>query len=368
MRPDSPFFDPYAHASRASRWPCHACKVADPAFNAAQTIELLRRAHDRDVAVVAFPELGLSAYSCEDLFHQRALLAATEDALAQVLDASRGLAPMAIVGMRVVVDHVLFNCAVAIADGRILGVVPKTYLPNYGEFYEARQFAQRRRRDLAADHAVRPGRVPFGAEIVFEARQQPLLRVRPSLRRPLGADPALVLRGAGGRHGAGQPVGLEHHDRQGRLPPPAGQPAVAALHRRLPVHLGRARRIDDRRRLGRRGLIYEYGDRLAESARFELESHMCVADVDLERVSRERMRQGTFGQSVVRHRGGCHASARRASTLSLPARRGAARAARRPVPVRACRPGAPRRALRRGLQHPGAGARQRLAPPASRRS
>ena len=97
--------------------------------------------------LVAFPELGLSAYTCDDLFHQRALLDACEAALGRVADATAEVAAVAVVGLPLRVDHRLFNCAAVCAGGRVLGVVPKTYLPNYGEFYEARQFQGARHGD-----------------------------------------------------------------------------------------------------------------------------------------------------------------------------------------------------------------------------
>ena len=151
------------------------------------------------------------------------------------------------------VDHRLFNCAVVVFGGRVLGVVPKTYLPNYGEFYEARQFNSG---DTALAREVRllGADVPFGADLLFKATNLPLLTIHlRDLRRRLGADSALELRGAGRRDGARQPVGIEHHDRQVGLPAPARQRAIGALPGGLPVFVGRPRRIDDRPRLGRPG-------------------------------------------------------------------------------------------------------------------
>src|ERR1700755_2685943 len=99
----------------------------------------MRDAIDRKAIVTLFPELGLSAYSCDDLFHQRALLDGCLDALDQVVDASKDLQTVVAVGLPLQIDHLLFNCAAVISRGRILGIVPKTYLPNYREFYEGRQ-------------------------------------------------------------------------------------------------------------------------------------------------------------------------------------------------------------------------------------
>src|SRR5690242_18636222 len=116
-------------------------RVADPVYNAAQTVDQLREAERRRALIAVFPELGLSSYTCDDLFQQQALLDASQAALASVLDASRGLSVVAAVGLPLRVDDLLFNCAAVLHDGKLLGVVPKTYLPNYREFYELRQFA-----------------------------------------------------------------------------------------------------------------------------------------------------------------------------------------------------------------------------------
>ena len=97
-------------------------------------------AHEKAVLAL-FPELGLSAYSCDDLFHQRALLDGALEALRLVLKSSEALNLIAVVGLPLKIDHLLFNCAVIVQRGKILGIVAKTFLPNYREFYESRQFA-----------------------------------------------------------------------------------------------------------------------------------------------------------------------------------------------------------------------------------
>ena len=140
------FFDLYQQGFARVAVAVPHCRVADPAFNAEQSVALLQQAAQQGAAVLLFPELGLSAYTCDDLFHQRALLDCCEAALQRLLQASAELSTVAVVGLPLRVDHSLFNCAVVLQRGRLLGVVPKTYLPNYGEFYEARQFNP-------ADHA-----------------------------------------------------------------------------------------------------------------------------------------------------------------------------------------------------------------------
>src|SRR5579864_8274154 len=109
-------------------------RVADPEFNTARTIELAKQASKHQVAVALFPELGISAYSNEDLFHQDALLEATERELKGLITESEALGPILIVGAPLRFDSALFNCAVIIYQGSVLGIVPKTYLPNYREF------------------------------------------------------------------------------------------------------------------------------------------------------------------------------------------------------------------------------------------
>ena len=140
MRSSENFFNLYNHDFVRLAVGIPPVRVAYRAFNAGQTIELIREATGRSALLVLFPELGLSGYSCDDLFHQRAMLEACRDGIARILEASRELPLVAVVGCPIAFDHLLYNCAVVIQRGRILGVVPKTYLPNYREFYEARQF------------------------------------------------------------------------------------------------------------------------------------------------------------------------------------------------------------------------------------
>jgi NAD+ synthase (glutamine-hydrolysing) len=161
------FFNLHAHDLVRVAIGTPALRVADPAFNAAQTIALIREAADRRAALVLFPELGLSAYTCDDLFHQRALLDACLEALGRVTEASARLPLVSVVGLPLVVDDGLYNCAAVVAGGRLLGVVPKTYLPSYREFYERRQFvsgdgARRDSLEVLGQHDV-----PFGARLLF---------------------------------------------------------------------------------------------------------------------------------------------------------------------------------------------------------
>ncbi|MDD2317129.1 MAG: hypothetical protein PHD57_07270 [Desulfobacterales bacterium] len=115
-------------------------RVADCAYNVEHALLLARRASESHAAIALFPELCISAYSNEDLFHQDALLDAVRSALSFLIKESRTLSPVLLVGAPLRFEEKLFNCAVVIYRGRVLGIVPKTYIPNYREFYEKRQF------------------------------------------------------------------------------------------------------------------------------------------------------------------------------------------------------------------------------------
>src|SRR5687768_10202727 len=136
----SDFFNLYRHGFARVAVATPLVRIGNPAQNLAGTLALLREAMKQKAVLAVFPELGLSAYTCDDLFHQQALIAEAEDALAKLLQRTRNLPLAAVVGLPVAVDGLLYNCAALIHGGRLAGVVPKTYLPNYREFYEGRQF------------------------------------------------------------------------------------------------------------------------------------------------------------------------------------------------------------------------------------
>src|SRR5262245_20073390 len=135
-----PFHSIYSHGFIRAAICIPPVRVADPAFNLESTLRLARRASEAKAALALFPELGLSAYSNEDLFQQDALLGASRDALARLIKESESLRPILVVGLPLRLEAKLFNCAAIVYGGRLLGLVPKSYLPNYREFYEKRQF------------------------------------------------------------------------------------------------------------------------------------------------------------------------------------------------------------------------------------
>jgi NAD+ synthase (glutamine-hydrolysing) len=298
---DLSFDNPYTHGFARLAVAVPRNRVADPVFNGRETVRMLREAAAEGAVLVTFPELGISAYTCDDLFHQTALLEGCEAALAEVIDASRGLPTVAVVGLPVRADHRLFNCAAVVADGTLLGVLPKTYLPNYGEFYEGRQFA-------AADSAVSREitlcgqRVPFGTDLLFKARNLPLLTLHveicedvwvpipPSSYAALAGATVLVNLSASN-------ITIGKSDYRHRLVSLQSGRCLAAY---LYSSAGIGESTTDLAWDGQ-ALIYENGELLAESERFSNHSHLITADADLERLAHERMRQNSFGVSAQRH-------------------------------------------------------------------
>jgi predicted amidohydrolase len=195
-----PFNSIYTHGFVRVAVCIPSLRVADPAYNVARTIALAERASAANAAVALFPELGLSAYTCDDLFQQDALLEGVLDALNRLIDASRSLTPVLLVGAPLRIDGALYNCAIVIYHGRILGVVPKSYIPNYREFYEKRQFSAAR--DALRQTIMLAGAtVPFGNDLIFVAGNVPgFCAACRDLRRCVGSCAAKFLRRSGRRN------------------------------------------------------------------------------------------------------------------------------------------------------------------------
>ena len=302
MRP-GPFDNLYQHNFIRVAVCTPEVRVADPTFNAAQTVALMKQAAVRRAVLAVFPELGLSAYSCEDLFHQQALLDGAKQALAEVLAASRELPLVVAVGMPLQLDSLLYNCAVVLAGGRILGVTPKTYLPNYREFYELRQFTPGDTAPAAAIDLLGQRDVPFGAQLVFQSEAQPLFsfhcEICEDLWTPIPPSSFAALAGAtvlANLSASNVTIGKDDYRRQ-----LAANQSARCLAAYLYSAAGFGESTTDLAWDGQ-GFIYENGTRLAESERFKYAAQITTADLDLDRLAQDRMRQTTFGESVAMHR------------------------------------------------------------------
>jgi NAD+ synthase (glutamine-hydrolysing) len=299
MRPGESFFNLYNHDLVRLAVAVPGVRVADPTYNAAQTVALMRQAAERKAAVVLFPELGLSAYSCEDIFHQRALLDASQEALREVLAASAHLSVAAVVGLPLQVGHLLYNCAAVVHRGRLLGVVPKTFLPNYREFYEARQFTPGETASCETIDLCGQREVAFGSRLLFQAEEQALLTfhveicedlwvpVPPSAHAALAGATVLLNLSASN-------IIIGKADYRRLLVSSASARCLAAYAYSA---AGPGESTTDLAWDGH-AMVYENGTLLAESGRFESRPQLLCTEVDLERLSQERMRQTSFGQAA----------------------------------------------------------------------
>ena len=302
------FFNLYRHNFARVAVCIPEVRVADPAFNADRSIALLEEAGRRRAILALFPELGLSAYSCEDLFHQQALLDGARDALGRVVAASREIPVVAVVGVPLVVDSLLFNCAVVVHGGRVLGVTPKTYLPNYREFYELRQFTPGDVASRATIDLLGQRDVPFGSRLVFQLENQPLFafhaEICEDLWTPIPPSSYAALAGATvllNLSASNVIVGKDSYRRE-----LGSNQSARCLAAYLYSAAGFGESTTDLAWDGH-GFVYENGSLLAESDRFAYGSQLVTADIDLDRIAQDRMRQNSFGESVRRH---AHAIAR----------------------------------------------------------
>ena len=296
-----PFNSLYTHGFARVAVGVPAVRVADPAYNAARTLDLARRASDVHAAVALFPELGISAYSNDDLLQQDALLDATEAALARLVDASHDLTPVLLVGAPLRFESKLFNCAVAIYRGRVLGVIPKMYLPNYREFYEKRQFTSGRDA-LAREVTLLGQHVPFGNDVVFEATtlsgftlhaeicEDVWTPIPPSTYAALAGATVLTNLSASN-------ITLGKADYRRTLCAGQSGRCVAAY---LYSAAGPGESTTDLAWDGY-ALIYENTELLAEAERFA-SAQLVTADIDLDRLAQERMRLTSFNDSVGEYR------------------------------------------------------------------
>jgi NAD+ synthase (glutamine-hydrolysing) len=272
--------------------------TADPARNAQATIELARQGDAEGVDLIVFPELGLSSYAIDDLLLQDALLDAAESAVLEVRDATRDLAPVLLVGAPLRRNGRLYNTAVAISRGEILGVVPKTFLPNYREYYEKRWFASgsgtEGQRITVGDSSV-----PFGTDLLFAATDVDGfvigVEICEDFWSALPPSSYAALAGAtvlANLSASNITVG-KAADRETLAAAQSARATAAYVYSAA----GPGESSTDLSWDGQ-GTIHELGALLAESDRFADEAQLLIADVDLARIRLERMRMPTFADAA----------------------------------------------------------------------
>ena len=268
-----------------------ALRVADCPFNARNTVDAMRQTAADGVQLVVFPELGLTGYTCGDLFLQQPLQRAAEDALGWIVRESAGLPLVVLVGLPVLCGEKLYNCAAVVSGGHLLGLVPKTYLPNYGEFYEKRHYTP-------APAGLRTVRfagedVPFGAKLLFRCEDMPefclAAEICEDLWAPLPPSTLHALAGAtviANLSASDETVGKAEYRRQ-----LVGQQSARLLCAYLYADAGHGESTTDMV-FAAHDLICENGALLAESAPFG--SGCATTELDLGRMVSERCRSTSF--------------------------------------------------------------------------
>jgi NAD+ synthase (glutamine-hydrolysing) len=279
----------------------HHTALADPAGNADAVLRLARECHDDGVALAVFPELTLSGYSIEDILLQDVLLDAVEDALLAIVVASTDLLPVLVVGAPLRHRHRIYNTAVVIHRGVVLGVAPKSYLPTYREFYEHRQMA-------AGDDehgTIRIGDIvaPLGPDLLFAASDLPgfvlhveicedmFVPIPPSAQAALAGATVLA-------NLSGSPITIGRAEDRRLLARSASARCLAAY---VYAAAGEGESTTDLAWDGQT-MIWENGVLLAQSERFPKGERRCIADVDTQLLRSERLRMGTFDDNRRHHR------------------------------------------------------------------
>jgi NAD+ synthase (glutamine-hydrolysing) len=265
--------------------------IADPKANAEEHEALIRQAGEQGVDLMVFPELSLSAYAIDDLLMQAALLEEVERRIHDLARVTAETGVIAVIGAPIRTGDRLYNCAVVLGEGRVLGVVPKTYLPNYREYYEKRWFSP------ADDHLPDLGEEwgAFGTRLIFAAENRPgfvfgvevcedyWAPLPPSTRQAMAGARILLNLSASN-------IVIGKSDDRALLCASQSARAMAAY---VFAASGWGESTTDLAWDGQ-ATIHELGARIADGERFSLESHLTVADIDVDRIGLERLRTGTF--------------------------------------------------------------------------
>ncbi|RDC59456.1 NAD(+) synthase (glutamine-hydrolyzing) [Alteripontixanthobacter maritimus] len=292
------FFDMHTHGFVRVATSTPKVRTADVTYNAHGIIEEARRADEQAVDLLLYPELCLSSYAIDDLHMQGALLDAVERAVDDIVAASEGLTPVLVIGAPLRRNGRVYNCALAIANGRLLGAIPKSFLPNYREFYEKRWFAHGRD-CVGLEISVNGEDVPFGTDLIFAAQNLPGFVFGAEIcedfwsPNPPGTTAAL----AGATiilNLSASNITIGKSDERHLLSRAQSSRAVCAYAYSAS---GFGESTTDLSWDGQ-GMVYELGDLMVESVRFDLEPELCITDIDTQRILNERMRMGTFNDTA----------------------------------------------------------------------
>ncbi len=298
---DHPFYDMHEHGLVRVATATPRCRTADVAYNTEGVLSEARKAHESNVDLVVYPELCVTSYAVDDLHLQNALLDASEAAIATIAEESRDLSPVLVVGAALRRNAKIYNCAIVIARGEVLGVIPKSYLPNYREFYEKRYFAHGRGcQDLWI--GLNGEEVPFGTDLVFAAANLPGFTFGVEICEDYWAPnpPGTMAALAGALilcNLSASPITIGRADDRHLHCRSMSSRAICAY---VYSASGHGESTTDLAWDGQ-GVIYELGTLLAESVRFDLGAELCVTDLDTDRIAGERMRNQTFADAAEAH-------------------------------------------------------------------
>lgn len=293
-----PFYAMHEHGFVRVATSTPQVKTADVAFNRDAVLAEARRAHEAHVDLLVYPELCLSSYAIDDLHLQSAMIEAVEAAVGEIVSASAELTPVLLLGAALPHRGRLYNCALAIANGTLLGVVPKSYLPNYREFYEKRWFAGGQG-IRGATIRVAGREVPFGTDLVFASEILAGFRFFAEICEDFwAATPPSSLGALAGAtilcNLSASNIVIGKSDERHMLCRSQSARAAAAY---VYSAAGHGESTTDLAWDGQ-GVIYELGDLLAESERFSLHPELCIADIDCDRILNDRLRLPTFNDAA----------------------------------------------------------------------
>ena len=278
---------------------CPPVRVADPGYNVEQALRFVEAARERGVQVLVLPELGLAGYTCGDLFFSLdTLVGGAERALVRLMEQTATHSMLVAVGLPVAADGLLFNCAALVQSGRLLGVVPKTYLPGYKEYYEERWFSSAREA-RAAEVRLAGAVAPFGTRLLFVLAEEPRVAVAVEICEDLWAPvPPSSLHAVAGATvllnlSSSNELVAKAEFRRELVKQQSARALAAYAYANTGVHESTTDVV-----FGGHLLAAENGTLLAEGERFKRAGDLIVTDVDTERLAVERARQTSFADGV----------------------------------------------------------------------
>ena len=269
-------------------------KIADVDFNVCEIINEIKHAKEKNVQIVCFPELSVTGYSCSDLFYQDILIEQAKNGLKQVIEETKGIDIISILGMPIKFENQLFNTAVVIQKGEILGIVPKTFIPNYGEFYEKRWFASSK--NVKQNEIYLLGRkIPFGTDLLFKDKENEDICFGIEICEDLWAVEApsnkIALNGGTiifNLSASNEVIGKNEY-RKDLVKMQSAKTISGYIYSSSGINESTTDTV-----FSGSSMIYENGKCLAENERFNFESNLIYTDIDTKRIMNDRVRNISY--------------------------------------------------------------------------